>query len=273
MTETKLYDREAVKERYGVYPELVTDLMGLRGDTSDNIPGVPGIGEKTAAQLLDQFGSLEAILAGVDEVSGKKRKENLIEFAEDARISKQLATMDFEVETGLDVDELMAQTPDREGLRAFMTEFELQGRDETARRSPGGRRDPRRFEEARPRPKWKSRKGGVGDLDEGRCGRALRRMGGDRRQKVVGGEATAEQLAGMVQGKPLIARMTSRRSGASGSGCWRRSKRPNRGRRSVATHWSPPISSNPRGGNHPTNSPAGPVWHLPASTATTPRCR
>ncbi|MDQ2621888.1 MAG: DNA polymerase I, partial [Actinomycetota bacterium] len=79
ITDTKMYDREAVKERYGVYPELVTDLMGLRGDTSDNIPGVPGIGEKTAAALLAQFGSLEEILANVDEVSGKKRKENLTE--------------------------------------------------------------------------------------------------------------------------------------------------------------------------------------------------
>ncbi len=59
ITETKVYDREAVIERYGVPPELITDLMGLRGDTSDNIPGVPGIGEKTATQLLQQFGSLE----------------------------------------------------------------------------------------------------------------------------------------------------------------------------------------------------------------------
>src|SRR3954465_649387 len=56
ISETKVYDREAVIERYGVPPELVTDLMGLRGDTSDNIPGVPGIGEKTAAQLLQKFG-------------------------------------------------------------------------------------------------------------------------------------------------------------------------------------------------------------------------
>jgi DNA polymerase I len=58
ITETKIYDEAAVEERYGVPPELITDLMGLRGDTSDNIPGVPGIGEKTATQLLQQFGTL-----------------------------------------------------------------------------------------------------------------------------------------------------------------------------------------------------------------------
>lgn len=125
ITDVKVYDREGVKERYGVYPELVTDLMGLRGDTSDNIPGVPGIGEKTAAALIDQFGSLEEILANIDQVSGKKRKENLTNHAEDARISKALATMEFDVETGLDLDEVMATVPDREELRDFMVEFEL----------------------------------------------------------------------------------------------------------------------------------------------------
>ena len=66
MTDTKVYDREGVIERYGVAPELVTDLIGLKGDTSDNIPGVPGIGDKTAAQLLQKFGSLEEVLESVD---------------------------------------------------------------------------------------------------------------------------------------------------------------------------------------------------------------
>ena len=92
VTDTKVYDREGVIERYGVPPELVPDLIGLKGDTSDNIPGVPGIGDKTAAQLLQQFGSLEAVLDSVDEISGAKRKQNLTEHADDARLSKQLAT-------------------------------------------------------------------------------------------------------------------------------------------------------------------------------------
>ena len=85
ITETKIYDVEAVIERYGVPPELITDLIGLQGDTSDNIPGVPGIGEKTATQLLQKFGSLDKVLESVDEISGAKRKQNLIDHAEDAR--------------------------------------------------------------------------------------------------------------------------------------------------------------------------------------------
>jgi DNA polymerase I len=125
ITETKIYDRAAVEERYGVPPELITDLMGLRGDTSDNIPGVPGIGEKTATQLLQQFGSLEAVLESVEEISGKKRKENLVNHADDARLSKQLATLQYEIETGVDLEAAMSSEPDRGALREFMREFEL----------------------------------------------------------------------------------------------------------------------------------------------------
>jgi DNA polymerase I len=125
ITETKIYDTDAVLERYGVPPELITDLMGLRGDTSDNIPGVPGIGEKTATQLLQQFGSLEKVLASVGEISGAKRKQNLVDHAEDARMSKQLATLQYEIETGVDLAAAMASEPDRGALRDFMREFEL----------------------------------------------------------------------------------------------------------------------------------------------------
>jgi DNA polymerase-1 len=125
ITETKIYDRAAVEERYGVPPELITDLMGLRGDTSDNIPGVPGIGEKTATQLLQQFGSLDEVLASVDQISGAKRKQNLAEHADDARMSKQLATLQYEIETGVDLAAAMDSEPDRGALREFMREFEL----------------------------------------------------------------------------------------------------------------------------------------------------
>ena len=125
ITETKIYDSDAVLERYGVPPELVTDLMGLRGDTSDNIPGVPGIGEKTASQLLQQFGSLEKVLESVDEISGAKRKQNLIDHADDARMSKELATLQYEIETGVDLAAAMESEPDRGALREFMREFEL----------------------------------------------------------------------------------------------------------------------------------------------------
>src|ERR671924_590485 len=98
ITDTRVYDRDGVVERYGIPPELIPDFIGLKGDTSDNIPGVPGIGDKTAAQLLQRFGSLEDVLANVDQISGAKRKQNLTEHAEDARISKQLATLKDDVE-------------------------------------------------------------------------------------------------------------------------------------------------------------------------------
>jgi len=125
ITETKIYDSDAVTERYGVPPELITDLMGLRGDTSDNIPGVPGIGEKTATQLLQQFGSLEKVLESVDEISGAKRKQNLVEHADDARMSQQLATLQYDIDAGVDLSAVMGSEPDRGALRDFMREFEL----------------------------------------------------------------------------------------------------------------------------------------------------
>jgi DNA polymerase-1 len=125
ITDTKVYDRDGVVERYGVPPELVTDLIGLKGDTSDNIPGVPGIGDKTAAQLLQEFGSLEEVLGNVDKISGAKRQQNLSDHSEDARVSKQLATLRFDIEMGLDLEQLMGSVPDRSSLREFMREFEL----------------------------------------------------------------------------------------------------------------------------------------------------
>jgi DNA polymerase I len=125
ITETKLYDRDAVVDRYGIPPELIPDFYGLKGDTSDNIPGVPGIGDKTASQLLQRFGDLETVLASVDEISGAKRKENLTEHAEDARISKQLATAIRDVEVEIDLDASVAREPDRSRLREVFREFEL----------------------------------------------------------------------------------------------------------------------------------------------------
>ncbi len=126
ITETKLYDHAAVVERYGIAPELVPDFYGLKGDTSDNIPGVPGIGDKTAAQLLQRFGTLEEVLANVDDISGAKRQENLRAHADDARISKVLATMNREVPgVVLDPAAEVAREPDRSQLRETFREFEL----------------------------------------------------------------------------------------------------------------------------------------------------
>jgi DNA polymerase I len=125
VTDTKIYDHDGVIERYGVPPELVTDFIGLKGDTSDNIPGVPGIGDKTAAQLLGQFGDLEGVLRAVDQISGAKRKQNLTEHADDARISKRLATMVDDVEVPIAVAEELRSPPDRSKLRDAAAEFEL----------------------------------------------------------------------------------------------------------------------------------------------------
>src|SRR4051794_6481296 len=126
ITDTKIYDAEAVKERYGIGPELIPDFYGLKGDTSDNIPGVPGIGDKTASDLLQRFGSLETVLDSIDEISGAKRKENLTNHAEDARMSKRLATAvtDVPVEE-IDLEHTVSNPPDRSRLREVFREFEL----------------------------------------------------------------------------------------------------------------------------------------------------
>ena len=126
ITDTRVYDREGVIDRYGIPPELIPDFIGLKGDTSDNIPGVPGIGDKTAAELLQRFGSLEDVLDNVEQISGAKRKENLHTHAEDARISKQLATAKRDIPLdGLDVQAFVAADPDRSKLRTVFREFEL----------------------------------------------------------------------------------------------------------------------------------------------------
>jgi DNA polymerase I len=126
ITDTKVYDRQGVIDRYGIPPELVPDFIGLKGDTSDNIPGVPGIGDKTAADLLQRFGSLENVLDSIDEISGAKRKENLTNHSDDARVSKHLATAKRDIPLdGLDVAEFVSQPPDRSRLREVFREFEL----------------------------------------------------------------------------------------------------------------------------------------------------
>ncbi len=125
ITDTRVYDRQGVIDRYGIAPELVPDFIGLKGDTSDNIPGVPGIGDKTAAELLQRFGSLEAVLERVDEVSGAKRKQNLTVHADAARVSKELATAKRDIPLELDLAEFVAREPDRSRLREVFRTYEL----------------------------------------------------------------------------------------------------------------------------------------------------
>ncbi|MDH3725354.1 MAG: DNA polymerase I, partial [Thermoleophilia bacterium] len=103
VTDTVLYTPDAVRERYGVGPEQMTDFRGMVGDSSDNLPGVPGIGEKGAAQLLEKYGDLDSVLAAAEEQS-PKRRESLTNSAEDARMTRDLAVIvrDAPVEIGLD---------------------------------------------------------------------------------------------------------------------------------------------------------------------------
>src|SRR6266566_1094227 len=125
ITDTKIYDRQAVLDRYGIPPELIPDFYGLKGDTSDNIPGIPGIGDKTASELIQSFGSLEGVLSNVDQVSGPKRKQALLDHAQDAVISKQLATAQREVEVDFDIAAEAVVQPDRSRIREVFREYEL----------------------------------------------------------------------------------------------------------------------------------------------------
>jgi DNA polymerase I len=206
ITETKVYDREAVVERYGVPPELITDLMGLRGDTSDNIPGIPGIGEKTATQLLQQFGTLEEVLANVDQVSGAKRKQNLVEHADDARMSKELATLQDEIETGVDLAEAMSSEPDRGVLRDFMREFELRAVMERLEEAlPEGDAVPGRRVETE--LEVEAVEGSAKDLGEGPLALAIsgERWAAAEAERVLCGSSTLDELAVAVEAKPIVA--------------------------------------------------------------------
>jgi len=111
-----------VQERFGVTPELVPDILGLAGDSSDNIPGVPGIGEKTAIKLISEFGTLENLLERADEVKGKNG-EKLREFREQALLSRRLATIEYNLPLELKLEELAAREPDQESLNAFFREY------------------------------------------------------------------------------------------------------------------------------------------------------
>jgi DNA polymerase-1 len=206
ITETKIYDRAAVEERYGVPPELICDLMGLRGDTSDNIPGVPGIGEKTATQLLQQFGSLEAVLENVDQISGAKRKQNLVEHAEDARLSKQLATLQYDIETGVDLGEAMSSEPDRGALRDFMREFELRAVMERLEEAlPEGAAVPGRKVETE--LDVEAVAGKPEDLGEGPVALGIEgeRWAAAEADRVLAGSSSLDQLAAALDGKPFVA--------------------------------------------------------------------
>ena len=125
VTETATYNYKSFVDEFGVTPTQFIDVKGLMGDKSDNIPGVPGVGEKTAYKLIQTYGSIEEVLNNIDNISGKKLKENLETYREQAIFSKKLATIVTEVPIDFDLDEIKSQDSyDKEGLKKLL--FKLQ---------------------------------------------------------------------------------------------------------------------------------------------------
>ena len=121
----KRIGRDEVMEKFGVPPEKVIEVQALIGDTSDNVPGVPGIGVKTAAQLIGEYGDLETLLKRAGEIKQDKRRQTLIDNAELARISKKLVTLDQHVKLDVPMDDLAVHEPEYKNLIAFLKAMEF----------------------------------------------------------------------------------------------------------------------------------------------------
>ncbi len=118
-------DSEGVEAKFGVGPDRVIDVQALAGDSVDNIPGAPGIGVKTAALLINEFGDLETLLARAEEIKQPKRRQTLIDFADQIRLSKQLVTLDDRTPMDWTLDDLEVLAPDPEVLLDFLTRMEF----------------------------------------------------------------------------------------------------------------------------------------------------
>ncbi|MRR18535.1 MAG: DNA polymerase I, partial [Deltaproteobacteria bacterium] len=121
----KSYDAEAVRERFGVGPDKVAEILGLMGDTSDNIPGVPGIGPKTARRLIEEYGSVDAVIENAEKLHNVKLRESFRQHAEQARLSRQLALIRTDVDIQFDLQDAARKDPDREQLTRLFSEFEF----------------------------------------------------------------------------------------------------------------------------------------------------
>jgi DNA polymerase-1 len=114
-----------VFEKFGVYPDKVVDVQALCGDSVDNVPGAPGIGIKTAAQLINEYGDLDTLLARAGEIKQPKRRETLIEFADQIRLSRQLVKLDCDTPLPEPIDDLVVREPDKQVLPAFLELMEF----------------------------------------------------------------------------------------------------------------------------------------------------
>ena len=121
----KIYDVAAVKEKFGVGPDKVVEILGLMGDTSDNIPGVPGIGPKTAHRLIEEYGSVEAVIENAERLHNVKLRESFRKHAEQARLSRQLALIRTDVDIDFDLHDAARKEPDNELLTRLFSEFEF----------------------------------------------------------------------------------------------------------------------------------------------------
>ena len=126
VADVQVYTPDRVEARYGIRPDQIPDFIGLKGDTSDNIPGIPGIGDKTAGQLVAQYGSLEDVVEHAAELSPARSKA-IAENAEQAAASKLLATMRRDLDLGVDPATLVLQPPDRSELKEIFRRFEFRG--------------------------------------------------------------------------------------------------------------------------------------------------
>src|SRR5438093_3684716 len=122
-----MVDREKVRELFGVAPEQIPDLLGLWGDSSDNIPGAPGIGEKGARDLIQKFGSIEALLDRAPEVQNPKHRTSVLENKQQILLSRQLVVIDTKVPLQVEWTDFKVQPPDRAALMPLLRELEFTG--------------------------------------------------------------------------------------------------------------------------------------------------
>src|SRR5690606_6752545 len=118
-------DREGVIERFGCPPEKVIEAQALIGDPTDNVPGAPGIGPKTACQLLEEYGDLDTLLARADEIKQPKRRESIINNADLIRVSRELVTLKTDTPVEVPLEELGVSEPDPKPLLDFLKEMEF----------------------------------------------------------------------------------------------------------------------------------------------------
>ena len=136
-TSAEWVDESNASKRFGVPPDRIIDYLALIGDSSDNVPGAPGIGPKTAVKLIEQYGDLDEILAHAEDVRAKRPRESLLNHADQIRLSRQLVTMLTDVDVTFDLDGLAVRAPDRERMRELLLELEFHTLLERFARSPG----------------------------------------------------------------------------------------------------------------------------------------